>query len=133
MQVEPDSDAVPSESRLVLVVDDDPDLLELTRFVLENEGIVVETATNGEDALEVLRAGARPGLVLLDLMMPVMNGWMFLDEIAKIPSFKAIPVVVFTAAQPKGVPGAVEVLRKPIDILSLLAAVARHTGGPGPG
>jgi CheY-like chemotaxis protein len=89
----------------------------------------VETAKNGEDALEVLRTGTRPGLVLLDLMMPVMNGWMFLDEIAKIPSFKAIPVVVLTAAQPKGVPGAVEVLRKPIDIVSLLAAIERHTGG----
>src|SRR5579872_6717093 len=62
-------------SRSVLIVDDDPDLLDVTSFVIENEGIVVETARNGQEALAALRAGGLPGLVLLDLMMPVMNGW----------------------------------------------------------
>ena len=103
-------------SRNVLIVDDDPDLLEVTRFVIESEGIAVQTAKNGAEALEMLRAGKRPGLVLLDLMMPVMNGWQFLDEIAKSPSLKTIPIVVLTASEPMAVPGALEVMRKPIDL-----------------
>lgn len=113
-------------STTVLVVDDDLDLLEVTCFVLESEGIGVETARNGAQALELLRTGRPPGLVLLDLMMPVMNGWQFLDEVAKIPSLATIPVVVLTAAEPDEVPGAVEVLHKPIDLKSLIEVVERH-------
>jgi CheY-like chemotaxis protein len=111
----------------VLIVDDDADLLEVTSFALEGEGIGVETARNGEEALEALRVGKLPDLVLLDLMMPVMNGRQFLDEIAKIPSLETIPVIVLTAsAEPGEVPGAVAVLRKPIDLKSLVAVVERH-------
>src|SRR5262249_6405268 len=95
-------------SRFVLLVDDDPDLLDVTSFVLENEGIVVETARNGQEALALLRAGRLPRLVLLDLMMPVMNGWEFLAEVAKDPELDAIPVVVLTAAERREVPGAAE-------------------------
>jgi CheY-like chemotaxis protein len=109
----------------VLVVDDDPDLLEVTRFVLESEGFGVETAKNGEEALNLLRAGRRPAIVLLDLMMPVMNGWQFLDEIAKLPSLKDIPVAAVTAAGAVEVPGTVAVLRKPIDLGLLIETVER--------
>lgn len=115
--------------RTVLVVDDDPDLLEVTRFVLEGEGFGVETANDGAEALELLRAGTLPDLVLLDLMMPVMNGWQFLEEIAKTPSFKAVPIVVLTAAGSVEVHGAEEILRKPIDLKVLVAAVERYTRG----
>jgi CheY-like chemotaxis protein len=110
----------------ILVIDDDTDLLDVTRFVLENEGFGVETARSGEDALEMLRAGERPGLVLLDLMMPVMNGWEFLEEVAKLPALKAIPIVVLTASETREVPGAVEVQRKPINLGSLIEMVERH-------
>lgn len=116
-------------SGVVLVVDDDPDLLDVTRFVLESEGFGVETAKHGQEALDLLSAGRLPALVLLDLMMPVMNGWVFLEELAKIPSLRAIPVVVLTAAEPKQVPGAVEILRKPIDLGLLVEVVERHTRG----
>ncbi|HEX7840105.1 MAG TPA: response regulator [Kofleriaceae bacterium] len=116
-------------SRFVLIVDDDPDLLEVTRFVLEDEGIAVATARNGEEALAVLRAGKLPRLVLLDLMMPVMSGWEFLDEVAKDPSLKAIPVVVLTAAERAQAPGATEVLRKPMDLTALLRVVERYLHG----
>jgi len=114
----------------ILVVDDDPSLLEVTRFVLESEGFGVETAKNGEEALQLLRAGKLPRLVLLDLMMPVMNGWQFLDEVARTPSLKAIPIVVLTAAagSPE-VRGAATVLRKPIDLGLLIDAVERHARG----
>jgi len=116
-------------SKFVLIVDDDPNLLEVTSFVIESEGMAVETAKNGEEALALLRAGKRPGVVLLDLMMPVMNGWEFLDEVAKDPSLKVIPVVVLTAAERAQVPGTVEILRKPMDLRALLRTVERYVRG----
>lgn len=104
----------------------------MTRFVLEGEGYGVLTARNGEEALEVLlRADPRPVLVLLDLMMPVMNGWAFLEERARQPALQAIPVLVLTASEPEEIPGAVGILRKPFDLDALINGVERHArGGP---
>ncbi|HEX8115480.1 MAG TPA: response regulator [Kofleriaceae bacterium] len=116
-------------SEFVLIVDDDPDLLDVTSFVIENEGMAVETARNGEEALALLRAGRLPKLVLLDLMMPVMNGWEFLDEVAKDPSLQGIPVVVLTATERTQVSGALEVLTKPMDLTALLRVVERYLRG----
>lgn len=117
-------------SKIVLVVDDDPDLLDVVRFALEGEGFDVETAENGEQALAYLRTGVRPALVLLDLMMPVMNGWKFLDEIAKTPSLRPVPVVVLSAAERVEVPaGAVAFARKPIDLGSLVEVIEHHSRG----
>ena len=116
-------------SRFVLIVDDDPNLLEVTSFVIESEGMAVETARNGEEALALLRTGRLPRLVLLDLMMPVMSGWEFLEEVAKDASLKPIPVVVLTAADRAQVPGVVEVLRKPMDLRALLRVVERYLRG----
>jgi CheY-like chemotaxis protein len=121
----------PSGSRTVLVVDDDQDLLDVTQFVLEGEGYGVATARNGEEALVLLRAGPPPALVLLDLMMPVMNGWEFLEARARDPALQAIPVLVLTASEPEQVPGAVGILRKPFDLDDLIGAVDRYArGGP---
>ena len=116
----------PDPSMFVLIVDDDPNLLDVTRFVIESEGIAVETARNGEEALALLRAHPLPGLVLLDLMMPVMSGWEFLNEVAKDPLLKAIPVVVLTAVERTQAPGAVEILRKPMDLGALIGVVERY-------
>ena len=113
-------------SRFVLIVDDDPNLLEVTRFVIESEGMAVETARNGQEALAVLRDHRLPGLVLLDLMMPVMNGWEFLNEVAKDPLLKAIPVVALTAAENAQAPGAVRILRKPMDLGALIQVVEHY-------
>src|SRR5262249_53317492 len=112
--------------KLVLVVDDEPDLLEVTRFALECEGFGVQTARNGQEALALLRGGTRPRVVLLDLMMPVMNGWQFLDEVAKVPSLKAIPIVVVTAAGATSIDGAVAILHKPLDLGVLIETVESH-------
>jgi CheY-like chemotaxis protein len=116
-------------SNFVLIVDDDPDLLEVTSFVIENEGMAVETARNGEEALALLRTGRRPRLVLFDLIMPVMNGWEFLDEVAKDPSLRQIPIVVLTASDHVQGTGAVEVLSKPMDLMALLRVVERYVRG----
>ncbi len=116
-------------SGFVLVVNDNPDLLDATSFVIESEGMSVETARNGEEALALIGTGRRPALVLLDLVMPVMNGWEFLTAVANDPLFKGIPVVVLTAAEHAEVPGALEVLSEPMDLKELLRVVERHVRG----
>jgi len=121
--------SVTADRRLILVVDDELDLLEVTQFVLESEGFRVETARNGKDALTFLHGSRLPGLVLLDLMMPVMNGWEFLNEVAKSPSLQSIPIVVLTAAGSARIPGTLEVLHKPIDLGLLVATIQRHIAG----
>jgi CheY-like chemotaxis protein len=120
-------------ARFVLIVDDDPDLLDVTSFVIENEGMAVETARNGEEALALLGTGRPPALVLLDLMMPVMNGWEFLAAVANDPLLRAIPIVVLTASEHAEVPGALAVLSKPMDLKELLRVVERYVRGDNDG
>jgi PAS domain S-box-containing protein len=83
-------------SRSVMIVEDDPDTREVTRRILEQAGWSVVEAANGRIGLERL-ASARPGLILLDLMMPEMDGFEFVGELRKNPEWKSIPVVVVTA------------------------------------
>jgi len=118
-----------ASARFVLIVDDDPDLLDVTSFVIENEGMAVETARNGQEALARLGTGRLPALVLLDLMMPVMNGWEFLAEVAKDPQLLEVPVVVLTAGEHTEIPGALAVLSKPMDLKELLRVVERYVRG----
>ena len=115
-----------NRKRTVLVVDDDYDLRETMRDVLEDEGYMVETASNGQEALDCLRDGNSPEVVVLDLMMPVMDGWHFLDEIKRDPALADIPVVVMSASQEglRGL-GAKEFLSKPLNYHNLVATVDR--------
>ena len=80
----------------ILIVEDDPDTRDLLRSILAKDGWIVQTAENGRVALEKVRT-TRPGLVLLDLMMPEMDGFVFLEEFRRLPSTSEIPVVVLTA------------------------------------
>jgi signal transduction histidine kinase/DNA-binding response OmpR family regulator len=80
----------------VLIVEDDPDTRDILKSTLEKDGWKVETAENGRVALERI-AGALPGLVLLDLMMPEMDGLTFLEEFRRRPEGRAVPVIVLTA------------------------------------
>jgi CheY-like chemotaxis protein len=84
----------------ILVIDDDPDLREVIEQLLQLEGYQVVTAENGQAALEQLAHGDgdRPGLILLDLMMPVMDGWEFRHRQADDPRIASIPVIVLSAA-----------------------------------
>jgi CheY-like chemotaxis protein len=112
----------------ILVVEDDPDLREAVMVALETHGYRPLAASDGRHALELLRGGARPRLILLDLMMPRMDGWQFRAEQMADAAIAHIPVVVLSAAAPQRVTRlAVEdVLHKPIDLDTLLAAVRRH-------
>jgi signal transduction histidine kinase/CheY-like chemotaxis protein len=80
----------------ILVVEDDPNTRDLLRSILTKDGWSVQTAENGRVALEKV-SGTRPGLVLLDLMMPEMDGFAFLEEFRKFPSVGGVPVIVLTA------------------------------------
>jgi CheY-like chemotaxis protein len=81
----------------VLVVDDDYDLRSSLRELLEDEGYPTLGASNGREALELLRAGSPPCLILLDLMMPVMDGWETLQHLSADPGLKPIPVAIMSA------------------------------------
>src|SRR4051812_1894363 len=78
----------------VLVVEDDTDIRETVAELLIEEGYEVRTAISGEDALEYLRDGGLPDLVLLDLMMPIMDGWTFYDHLQKEGRWMGLPIVV---------------------------------------
>ncbi|RMF90613.1 MAG: response regulator [Methanobacteriota archaeon] len=80
----------------ILVVDDEPDLIILVDRVLRKEGHEVIGASGGEEALEKLR-GLRPDLILLDIMMPRLDGWQTLRLIRKLDGFKDVPVAMLTA------------------------------------
>ncbi len=113
----------------IAVVDDDTDLRETLGELLDEEGYVARLFENGRTALEALRhGGERPRLILLDLMMPEMNGWQFRDELLKDEELRDIPVVVMTAS--RGYEGrpieAQEVLYKPVGLGELMDAVARN-------
>jgi CheY-like chemotaxis protein len=113
----------------ILVVDDERDICDMTAEALALDGHRVLTASNGQMALEQARRN-RPDLIVLDLMMPVMNGWEFLEAQREDPDLGSVPVIVDTASSETQVDGAAVILRKPFDVDTLLAAVARlYEGG----
>lgn len=84
----------------VLLIDDDAAILQMMHDVLEIEGYQISVARNGAEAIEILRrASPLPCVILLDLMMPVLNGWEFLDFQRNDPKFKDIPLVICSAYQ----------------------------------
>jgi CheY-like chemotaxis protein len=116
----------------ILVVDDDVDIRDAICLILEHSGYRAVGAANGEEALGLLRASGRIDLILLDMMMPVMDGWGFRSSQPDGPAFVQIPVIVLTgdgraSAKAEAI-GAAGYLRKPLDLDDLLALVARHCG-----
>ena len=101
----------------VLVVEDEEDAREMMREIVEMGGCSVVVAANGLEALKVL-SSCRPCLIVVDLLMPVMNGVQFLEELRRHPSLADIPVVVATSA-PDRAPQGTPVLTKPIDMKAL--------------
>ena len=118
-----------SSDRVVFVVEDDADIRDMIRQILELEGYAVRTASDGFDALAQIRHGERPRLILLDLMMPGMNGWEFRAAQLEDPSLADIPVVVLsgdgTVASKAGTMNAAGFLRKPVELNTLLETVSR--------
>lgn len=117
------------EAKDVLVVEDEPYLCDLIADVLEAEGHTTRKASNGLEALERVRE-QRPQIILLDLMMPVMDGWEFMATLRSHPQWDGIPVVIITAvydvARTKRETGARAVITKPFDIDQLAEAVRTY-------
>jgi CheY-like chemotaxis protein len=111
----------------ILVVDDDPDVVDAMVDTLASEGYRVATASDGKVALETM-GSHRFDLVILDLMMPVMNGWEFLEHKLRDERLKHVPVLLATASDASG-PSKLErvvgVMRKPLDAGRLLGLVAQ--------
>jgi two-component system chemotaxis response regulator CheY len=120
-----------SRDRFVLVVDDDPDIRETLELLLERHGHAVVSAEDGAAALERLRgAGSRPCVILLDLMMPGMNGFQFQEALIAEPAFASVPIVVITGGgselERRAREFTSEVLHKPFEMKAMLSAVGRH-------
>jgi CheY-like chemotaxis protein len=117
-----------SKSHPVLVIEDDTEIREALKEILESEGYEVRTATNGQEGLDYLKSSAtKPGIIVLDLMMPVMDGWHFRNHQLQDPDFAKIPVVVITAdgnaAQKAKAMNATAGLKKPIDLDRFLTTI----------
>ena len=127
-----------SENKLVLVVDDDPDLVEALSMKLEADKYRVAKAYDGNEAWTRIKE-ERPDLIILDVMMPEKNGYMVCDELKKDPKYKDITVILLTAVG-EAVPStqythmdgktalAEEFIPKPIDMDELMEIVRDYTG-----
>ncbi len=117
----------------ILVVDDDADIRQALRDALEFEGYGVSTAANGREAWESLQSSPAPALVLLDLMMPVMNGAEFLALLRADARLRTLPVILVTAFGSTGAAVAARsqgYLAKPLDLDELMGFVARYCPRP---
>jgi DNA-binding response OmpR family regulator len=110
----------------VLIVEDEQDLREMLRDALELNGYSVVTASNGQEALNKIGNIDQLCLVILDLLMPVMNGWECFEKIRERSEFKSVPVVVHTSAVAGAPTGATRVLQKPLRFDRLLSVVKEY-------
>jgi CheY-like chemotaxis protein len=124
---------MPAGRPLILVVDDDPDILDALSEILEAEGYEVDRARHGQEALARIDQ-RRPDLILLDLMMPVMDGWEFAHALRRRPDGASYPVVVLSADRQAGakarVVGARGFLAKPFELNELLRVVGETVPPP---
>jgi two-component system, OmpR family, response regulator CpxR len=119
--------APPNPRAPVLVVDDDVDLRDTLREVLEQAGYDVYCAENGREALDLLhQADPPPGLILLDLMMPIMSGEEMLAALKQVHALAAIPVTIVSGHD--DAPTGESYLAKPVDFAALLAIVEKTCG-----
>jgi DNA-binding response OmpR family regulator len=119
--------------RTVLIIEDEKLIIVSTQMVLEAAGFRVESAINGEDGIAKAKSTA-PDLVLLDIMMPGIDGWETLTRLKRDPATAGIPVVIFTARehsrghQKSAEMGAADYFRKPFEPDELIELVEKHCG-----
>ena len=119
--------------RTVLIIEDEKLIIVSTQMVLEAAGFRVESAVNGEEGIQKARS-IRPDLVLLDIMMPGIDGWETLTRLKRDPETSGIPVIIFTARehsrghQKSTEMGAADYFRKPFEPDELIELVEKHVG-----
>ena len=110
--------------RSVLIIEDDDDIRDGLRQLLEAEGYIVDAAQDGREGLALAAQSSPPRVILLDLMMPTMNGWEFLEARRKDPRLAKVPVVVVSATgHPARLGEVTAFFRKPVDVERLLEVV----------
>jgi CheY-like chemotaxis protein len=122
--------AAGSTPRQVLVVDDEAGLRDMLAQILSEEGYRVVVADHGRSAIDAIR-NELPGMIVLDLMMPTMDGYALLDVLTRDPGLSKIPVIVMSA-QPSRVrrsPNVVSVMRKPLSLDALVQTISTHMTG----
>ena len=110
----------------ILIVEDDEPLRAELADAFSFDGHLVHQAEHGARALELLGGDCRPGMILLDIIMPVMDGIRFLEIKGADAAIAGIPVVIMSATESRLLPGAACVLRKPFDYAALESAIERH-------
>jgi CheY-like chemotaxis protein/anti-sigma regulatory factor (Ser/Thr protein kinase) len=128
-EVDPGSAAATNlpDRSLILVIDDDPNTRDLLSRFLVREGFAVQTASDGDAGLRLAQA-LKPSAVLLDVMMPRMDGWAVLSALKSDPELADVPVIMVTMVQEKGLafsPGAADYLSKPVQWTRLRDALSR--------
>jgi CheY-like chemotaxis protein len=118
----------PRSEKVVLVVEDDAVVRGAMRMVLEWEGYQVACASDGQEALDYLRTSAPPSLILLDVMMPGVDGWRFQKERQADPTLAGVPVVIISALDADQCPEAAAHIRKPFQPQELLEAIRQQRG-----
>jgi CheY-like chemotaxis protein len=114
------------EDPRILVVEDDADAREALIALLQMKGYRAVPAGNGKEALDYLNRAPLPDLIILDLWMPIMDGWQFRSEQIKDSRLKHIPVIVVTALSDQADVEADEVIIKPVDVDRLLSTVNHY-------
>ncbi len=110
----------------ILVVEDDEDAREAMVALLQMKGYRAASAGNGKEALDYLQRAPVPDLILLDLWMPVMDGWQFRQQQKLDPRLATVPVVVVTALSDRTDVDADEIIIKPVDVEHLLTTVSHY-------
>ena len=119
--------------KTVLVVEDDPDIRDIVQDLLESEGYDVVPASHGKQALEFLwgvKKTAKPDLVILDMMMPLVDGRQVLEAMQSDPELASIPVLVISAVVREKPAGAAAFLRKPVSLEKLFQTVRTFVNRP---
>jgi CheY-like chemotaxis protein len=115
----------------ILLIEDESDIRTILKDALEWEGYRVYTASNGKEGMEILPGMPAPSLILLDLMMPVMNGWEFANALQTDHAYRNVPIVALSAfSDPEKEIRVEGFIKKPVD-LDLLLALVRERCGPG--
>ncbi len=114
----------------ILIVDDDRSILRIFEFSLRHAGYYTTTALDGAEAIEIAE-NEKPDLILMDLMMPILDGWEATEKLKADPKTKDIPVVAITATSPQGCKralqiGCIDVITKPVSTLSLIEKVKEY-------
>lgn len=110
---------------MILIVDDEADIRDSLQEFFEDEGFAVATAANGEEGLARLRAGPLPCIIILDLLMPVLDGNEMYEQMQADPALAGVPVIISTS-DPRRAPSGVQIMKKPVSLMRLLASVSQH-------